>query len=347
MEREEVIKKRDDLRKKLEKMAKNKDAKIGKIAYYKEFQVINETKKYYGFLEQDIFIVAKETLKDGEKIKLYEVYDKDFKLISSTNEKGEIKFDKKYLERLKQKTDGYYDNLGLEDRKSYLNREDEYVIGEKPMKDLTKEEEKIVEQKADEQKKQEINEVDPALIEDDMEFGRDDITTCIEITDKEFYRKVPEAKKYDGNAMLIYSKSRGTFYVGGMKDGKFEPCDAIEPAKSTMKPIIDFDRDGSRIESEALTGLMRLKRDPNFNFGVDIEFGGKVEFKQLRVSTKGIVAADLETGVEYRATANVREKMSLSKNPEIKDEIRDFKEKEENGENPIDIDEIGDDKERE
>lgn len=346
MKKEEIIEKRDELREKLEKKIQNKNTKIGKIVYYKEFLIINQTKNHYGFSESDIFVVSKELEKNAEKIELYEIYDKAFNLIFSTNETGEVIFSKEYVEKLKNRSEEYYEKFGLEDRKLYLNREGEYVIGEKPMKEMTKNEKSLIRKKAEEQNKQKVEEIDPAVIENDMEFGRYDITTCIEICDKEFYRKVPEAKKYDGNALLIYSKSRGTFYVGGMKDGKFVTCDAIEPAKSTMKPIIDLDHDGNKIESEAITGVMRLKRDPNFNFGVDIELGGKVEFKQLRVSTKGIIAADLETGVEYRATKKVRDKMNISKNYEIKDEIRDFEDRENEGQRKITIDEIGDDKER-
>ena len=115
MEKEEIIKRRDELRDKLEK--EDKKAKIGKIVYYDKFEVINATKNHYAFTEANIFVVTREVKKNGNEIKLYDVYDSNFNHISSTNERGEIIYTQEYLHDLKEKSRGFYALIGVEERK--------------------------------------------------------------------------------------------------------------------------------------------------------------------------------------------------------------------------------------
>ena len=57
-EAKQIIEKRKNLRKELEK--KDKDANIRNITYYKEFELINKTFQYSGFSEEEVFLVDKQ-----------------------------------------------------------------------------------------------------------------------------------------------------------------------------------------------------------------------------------------------------------------------------------------------
>ena len=68
--------------------------------------------------------------------------------------------------------------------------------------------------------------LEPALLENDLGLNPKDIGRMIKIKDKRFYQMVPEAKKYDGDAILAYCKSTNKFMIIGMENGKYVECKA-------------------------------------------------------------------------------------------------------------------------
>lgn len=74
-ENEEIEKEREELREKLEK--ENVKEKTRSIDYYKEMQLINQTEKYMGFRQKDIFVVEKVKNIGDEEIVTYEIYNRD------------------------------------------------------------------------------------------------------------------------------------------------------------------------------------------------------------------------------------------------------------------------------
>ena len=89
-----------------------------------------------------------------------------------------------------------------------------------------------------------------------------------------------------------------------------------------------MDRDGSNIEEEPISGILRYKGSEELAFSIDFEGDGRVEFQELRRDPKSgkMMVADLETSTQYRATWNVEQMMSKEKNKNITDEIRKLEE---------------------
>lgn len=152
-------------------------------------------------------------------------------------------------------------------------------------------------------------------------------------------------KKYDGNAMLVYSKKLGKFVIGGMVDGHFKKSEYIEPSRSTMKTSIDLDHDGNEVKRDNIHGIMQVKNNPYYAYSIDIEPTGYIEFQELRVdrskSTVQYVSADLETTRQYRSTKEVERTMRRTTNYEISDEVEKFNELEkEDEEEDIELEDI-------
>ena len=311
MEREKIIAVRDELRKKLEE--KNSKAKVGKIVYYKDFEVVKGDESHSAFSEQDIFVVTRKIEQDGLKLEYYEIYDENCSLIANTDGMGEITYSDEYIKKLGPA----YSYMGLKDRKMYLNREDEFIVNDKPTKDLTPEEKQESKEKQNEYEKRKLDNVEPAIVEDDLGIDRKSITYCQEIKDERFFDLVPESKEFSRTGMLVLVK--GEFMIVGMKDGKFQPYTSIEPSKPTLKTSKDLDRDGSNIKDEGISGVLRFKQNREYDFAANIEADGRVEFQMLRrnLETNEIISSDLQTSTQFRASSDVEELMSKAKNEEV------------------------------
>lgn len=317
MEREKIIGTRDELRNKLE--AKNPKVGVGKIVYYKDFEVVKGDKDHSAFSEQDIFIATRKVEQDGLELVYYEIYDENYSLIASTDGAGEIQYSDEYIKKLGPT----YSYLGLKDRKMYLNRENEFVVNSKPSEELTLEEKQESEKKQKEYEERKVDTVEPAVLEDDLGIDRNSISYCQEINDERFFDLVPESRQeFSRTGMLIYVK--GEFMIVGIKDGKFQPYTSIEPAKATMKTSKDLDRDGSNIKDDTITGILRFKHSREYDFSVDIEHDGRIEFQQLRrnLETGELMTADLKTSTQFRATPDVEQMMQKEKNQDIEAEMK-------------------------
>ena len=352
MNNKEIVEVRDNLRMNLENDIKEnnkKNEQIGKIVFYKDFELVNKTKEHMGLIENEVFIVTRN-INDAEnnKICLYEIYDEKQNLLAKTDIEGKLIYEESYKEKLKKNFGKYYDESGIEERDSYLIREDEFVIGEKPYRELNEKEKAKVDKKQEKQKEKKVDEKEldnPEIARKDLKYGDDDILYSVEIKDKRFYDQVPSAKQYEGNAMLIYSKKEGKFVIGGMVNGHFEKSDYIETSKSTIKTSIDLDKKGQPVKRDNIHGVMQISNNPNYAYSIDIEPTGFIEFQELRVDrTKNpvqYVSADLETTRQYRSGKEVEYTMRRDTNHEIYDEVNDFNKAEKDGEE-MDIDELGD-----
>ena len=356
MDNKEIIEARDNLRENLEndiKINKKKNEQIGKIVFYKDFELVNEDKGNLGLIENEIFIVTRNVYdENNNKICLYEIYDEKQNLLALTDKDGKLTYTESYKEKLKNNFGKFYDDAKIDERDFYLIRENEFSVGGKPYKDLNKEEKEKLKEKAEnlKDKKVEEKEMDnPEIARQDLKYSNDDILYSVEIKDKRFYQQVPSAKEYDGNAMLIYSKKEGKFIIGGIVNGHFEKSKYIEPSMSTMKTSIDLDHDGNAVERDNIHGVMQIKNNPNFAYSIDIEPTGYIEFQELRIDRSKTpvqyVSADLETTRQYRSSKEVEYAMRRDTNHEISDEVSDFNRMEKSGkvkEEKIELDDLGD-----
>lgn len=335
----QIIEKRDNLRKKLEK--NDKDANIRNITYYKEFELINKTFQYSGFSEEEVFLVDKQIGEGKDKKIIHEIYDRDNILIAKTDKEGKLNIENEYKERIKKQLGEYYVLLGLDDKerdlyltqnyrtienekdKNFISKEIEYKVSDNKE---NKEQEDEIKEDTDKSRENKVDVIDKELIGQDLGIDPKDISKCIKIKDKRFYEKVPEARGYDGDAILAYSSSQNKFMVIGYQNGKYVQCESIEPSYGTMKTSIDLDRTGEDVETQPITGIMKIKGNANYDFAVNLEFGGTVEFQELRVdrSTGKYISADLRTQGQYQTSWEVEQLMDKARNRNIHDEVQEF-----------------------
>jgi len=339
MEKSEIIAKRDSLRENLEEQ--NNNTKIGKITYYEDFEVIKGDKNHSPFIEKNLFIVTRKIEKDGETLEYYELYNDKNELIGRTDENGELQYSKEFLEKLGPLST----HLDLEERDMYLIKDNEFIIEDKPQEELTQEDKELNKQKEEVYEKKKVENVEPALIEDDLGIDRNSISYCDEIKDKRFYEMVPESSDFSKTAMLIYSEKTNEFMIVGIKDGKFEKYDSIDSAKSVMKPVQNLNNDGRNIHSQAISGMLQYKHNKEFDFSVNIEPTGEVRFQQLRtdLQTGKVMSADLETSTQYRPEWKVEQMMNEVEKKDISNEVQKVEEQEER--KPVHLDEIEEEEE--
>lgn len=339
MEKSEIIAKRDKLREILEEQKNS--SKVGKIAYYEDFEVIKGDKNHNAFIEKDLFVVTRSVEQNGLKLEYYELYNDKNELIGRTNEIGELQYSKEFMEKLGPLSS----HLDLEERNIYLNKEDEFTVQDKPQEELTEEDKELKKQKEEVYEKNKVENVEPALIEDDLGIDRNSISYCDEIKDKRFYDMVPESNDFSKTAMIIYSEKSNEFMVVGLKNGKFEKYNSIDSAKSVMKPVQNLNKDGRNIHSQAISGVLQYKHNKELDFSVNIEPTGDVKFQQLRtdLETGKVMSSDLETDAQYRPEWKVREMMNEVEKQDISNEVQKIEEKEER--KNVNLDEIKEEEE--
>ena len=252
------------------------------------------------------------------RLEYFEIYDENYSLIAKTDSLGEMQYSEEY----KKKLGSMYNHLGLNERKMYLNKDGEFIVNDKEKEELSQHEEQENKKKEEKYKESKLDNVEPALIEDDLGIDRKSIKYCQEIQDERFFDLVPESKKFSRTGMLIYAK--GEFMIIGIKDGKFQQYTSIEPAKPTLKTSKDLDRDGSSIKDENISGILKFKDNREYDFSIDIEHDGRVEFQELRrnLETGELMSADIQTSTQYRASWEVEQMMNKNKNENIEDEMK-------------------------
>ena len=345
-EKIKIEKQREELRKKLEEDNKKEKNKIREIDYYKELQLINNNSKYMGFMEKDVFVVSKEEKINGKKIKTLEVYNKNLDKIASTDKNGLLNLEPEYKDELKEKLKDYYPQLGLDDKKreiylhehefeeegkNFISKENGVVASDKKEKDLTEEDKKKEIEKLRDNRKNKVDTLDSALVKEDLGIDTKDLGTMIKIKDKRFYDKVPDAKDFNGDALLIYNNKTNKFMIIGMKKGKYVECKGIEPSVGTMKTSVDLDKTGKYVQEQGISSVMKLKGNNDYDFAVNLE-AGAVEFQELRRGKNGkYISADLCTQGQHSTSYEVEKMMDKGKNRSINDELDEFNKENEHG----------------
>ena len=344
------------------KVAKTRGQEIDNIGYYKDFEF-----KGSGLAITDAYIVK---LKDSEDVRkgtsqeetkkskirdeaeqrqkiMYEIYDEDNNLVATVNELGEIQFDEKFIETLREINEDYFESLNLDEAEFELPEElerDDVV--------LTKEE---LEEKQNEKRLEEVSEkIGSKDIESYSEIDTDQTPAFEKLTNKQEIDANVRVTQTESLADLIpeirekriekigvvysdYSKGQnGRFsFVGIDKDGQIHTIDSLEniDGTTTGQKVTSINSvDGSTVEQEQVAGMVRLGDRGTVN--------GQEEYLSVRQGDYGIIEVDyvradlskpederyisapIETKNIYPTTREVRDFMDRTKNPEIDDELK-------------------------
>lgn len=350
---------------KREIIARIQDSKVQEkdVEYVKELQLLEANDTYYGLSENDLFLVKKEEEKDGKKISIYDIYDKEGNLIGKTDKEGNIELTVEYKKMLEEKYKDLYKKLGLDKRKIEV-KQIEKQLPEKNNEEKPKEieEEKIGKSENSEGNKETENqeeiekseELSPEEQQEKMEsslgLDKKDIKSSSEIKDSEFYKLVPEAKEYNGNVSIVYVGSTNEFMIVGedRKTGEYMPLKTVEASRAVQageeNKTIDMGRDGNDIKQESLKAILSIKGDKEYAFAAKLEGMNPIEFKELRYdrSTGKPIARNMQTTHQYPTTREVDKITNKTDNENTGAEVEKYEEQVKKGDKEITIDEIKD-----
>lgn len=292
--KEKIINKMQELSEMVDTELDNKQQKREDITYYDDFEF-----KGSNLAVKSVYIVEisnknekKTADKSDENYTTYEIFDRNNKKIADVDEKGKIRFNPEFIERLKQIDSNYIEQLNLEDlefelpeklseKDIHLTREElleekERDIGSKKEEQKDKEdkekEDKEAEKETEEEKKQKTAE---ALDIDETEIKSiSTIDLNQKVTDKYTLRDmIPEASKCD-RLTVAYTKNGNFTLLGTKRDGTRENLKSVETIEgaSTNKNVISINEDGSRVEEKQVKGLMRINAR-NRDDGLSISIG--------------------------------------------------------------------------
>lgn len=289
--KEKIINKMQELSVIVDAELDNKQQKREDITYYDDFEF-----KGSNLAVKSVYIVEisnnndeKTADKSDENYTTYEIFDRNNKKIADVDEKGKIRFNPEFIERLKQIDSNYIEQLNLEDltfelpeklseRDVHLTREElleekERDIGSKKEEQKDKkEEDKEAEKETEEEKKQKTAD---ALGIDETEIKSiSTIDLNQKVTDKYTLRDmIPEVKECD-MLTVAYTKDGNFTLLGAKRDGTRENLKSVESIEgaSTNKNVISINEDGSRVEEKQVKGLMRINAR-NRDDGLSISIG--------------------------------------------------------------------------
>ena len=289
--KEKIINKMQELSEMVDTELDNKQQKREDITYYDDFEF-----KGSNLAVKSVYIVEisnnndeKTADKSDENYTTYEIFDRNNKKIADVDEKGKIRFNPEFIERLKQIDSNYIEQLNLEDltfelpeklseRDVHLTREElleekERDIGSKKEEQKDKkEEDKEAEKETEEEKKQKTAD---ALGIDETEIKSiSTIDLNQKVTDKYTLRDmIPEVKECD-MLTVAYTKDGNFTLLGAKRDGTRENLKSVESIEgaSTNKNVISINEDGSRVEEKQVKGLMRINAR-NRDDGLSISIG--------------------------------------------------------------------------
>lgn len=294
--KEKIINKMQELSEIVDAELDNKQQKREDITYYDDFEF-----KGSNLAVKSVYIVEisnnnddKTADKSEGNYTTYEIYDRNNKKIADVDEKGKIRFNPEFIERLKQIDNNYIEQLNLEDlefelpeklsekdvhlTREELSEEKERGIGSKKEEqkdkkgDKEKEEDKEAEKETEKEKKQKTAE---ALGIDETEIKSiSTIDLNQKVTDKYTLRDmIPEVKECD-MLTVAYTKDGNFTLLGAKRDGTRENLKSVESIEgaSTNKNVISINEDGSRVEEKQVKGLMRINAR-NRDDGLSISIG--------------------------------------------------------------------------
>ena len=349
-----------------DKLNENKDAKS--VEYYKELEFLKEDKQHYEFKVEDLFVVEKTVKKEGKEETAYEIYNKKGERIATADEQGNIEFTEQYKGKLEKMPKELYDKIGFDKRNAKVKElekkkeEKEYEKNKDTKDDKKEEKDKDTEadkesedekDNKDEQKEEEVPENEEEKrekMEEDLGIDEKDIQSSSEIKDERFYQLVPEARDCKGYVSIVYIGSKNEFQIIGvnLQTNKYEPLQTVTASQAVeQNSSIDVGRDGKNVERKSLKAVLTIKGEAEYSFAAKLENMDPIELKELRkdFNTGEYISSDLETTHQYPVTEEIEQFRNEAENPDIIEEVRKFKKKEEavNGDIVTNIKEIKDD----
>lgn len=338
-ERKDFINEIRCLERELEPRAKQRGETIGEIQYYRTFNLLPENAKHIGLKEDNIFVVEKYTKKDDHFIHQDEIYDKDHKKIAQTDEHGKLTYMLSYKEELKERLQGFYEQVGLEERSLFLHKDgpnldddaglDSYAVADELSKErlnsgnvTEREMEKLKEEKEENEKGRGASNSKEKM-EQDLGLERGDIQYAAIVKDKLFYEKVLAAKNYDERVQFVMKKGSKYPMVVGKRDGNYEKLDCLEDARDTLETTRCLGRDGKTIEQENIYGLMKVKGNEKIAYAFTYGTHGVPEMHELRwnrVDGEYSFGAKVETRINYPRGKELEKMMDPTRNVYLNEE---------------------------
>jgi len=352
MEQHKIAEGIKKLREQLES-EKPDNTKIKDISYYEKFELLPSKGKFYGLDSSTYFVNKQEEGKEP----MLELYNGSGILIGQVGKIGKIEFSEEYKEYLVETFGEFSDKFGIEERDIFLNKikdektgELDFAISEgKPMEKLEEMEQEEIKEKTEKNKDNKFDSKETEVLEDDLGLDRGDIESSTKIKDPRVKELVPDAKKYDYIG-LVYVKGENTFMMVGVKDGKTEKIDKIEPAKgidSTIdrNNIVSSNRDGSKVKRDPhVNAVMKIQGNTEYSFSVKKGQYGVIELNELRrdPATEQYISTPIGTEHQYPVTQELEDFRRKGSNEDIGNEIENFEMHEKEHTGYASIDEIRD-----
>ena len=294
-----------------------KDTEISSITYYKEF-VFDSAR----FIDNDIFITKLQKTKGKEKTEVFEIYNKDGKLIATVDEKGKIQFMPEYIEKLRDEYKKFFKILKLEEAEFELPeelKEEELLLEHEELKQEVekkeqkdKREEKVENEKEEEKQEEGVQEQEIAI-----KKGIPVNNVLIVRDNSNLYKDHPEIERG-----LIFSRDNDGLVKAEYVDenGDLQPSKYIQPSNTSIRQeTISMGKDGNPITRETPQQVMRTQnltgRDQDIrDIRINVKFDqyGYLDIEEARQGRNGEWAAhDIEVrGRDYNS-AQVNEVTSI------------------------------------
>lgn len=316
----------------------NENGQVTNIQFCKEMQILPQENGSMG-LEEDIYIVEKEIkIQKDVKEKTYELYLEEGQRVALISRDGEIIFDEAYIELLKERYKNLFKQIKIEETKITIDEVLE-ENKEKEQVEMTEEEIKEEEKNQSEQKENEENFQEETNENEEMKeiskvtgISEKEMRACTKInpnekiTDTEnFYDIIPNSREYE--KIYVVASNRNTkgnskfHFVGVTKDGIAEQIEGLEPTEgiNTSKEVISINRDGSEVKEKQVSALFKVG-DYNKGFSVSIGDYGIIEAEYVRrTQSNQYISSNINTTTQKPTTKEVKEFMSDTRNPYIKD----------------------------
>ena len=294
-----------------------KDTEISSITYYKEF-VFDSAR----FIDNDIFITKLQKTNGQEKTEVFEIYNKDGKLIATVDEKGKIQFMPEYIEKLRDEYKKFFKILKLEEAEFELPeelKEEELLLEHEELKQevekkeqKAKKEEKVENEKEKEKQEEGIQEQEIAI-----KKGIPVNNVLIVRDNSNLYKDHPEIERG-----LIFSRDNDgrvkAEYID--ENGDLQPSKYIQPSNTSIRQeTVSMGREGTPIIRETPQQVMKTqnltRRDPDVrDVRINVKFDqyGYLDIEEARQGRNGEWEAhDIEVrGRDYNS-AEVNEATSM------------------------------------
>ncbi len=329
----------EEIKRQILSKAKYREEDIKDIRHIEELQLLESNNEYCGLNENDVFLAKKEEVVDKKKVIIYDIYSKEGELIGRSDEQGNVELTEEYKEKLQEKYKEFYKKLGINKRKAKISQIEKYTEEKTEENEIESKEQVISEEENEVDKKENKKEIEKTdklqeneqveKMEQSLGLDPKDIKSSSEIKDLEFYKLVPEAKKYKGNVSIVYIGSTNEFMIVGVdrKTGQYKQLETVEASRAAevgeTNRTIDIGRDGSEVEAKSLKAVMNIKGDKEYSFAAKLEGINPIELKELRRDPHSgeYISADLETSHQYPVNEKVADMMDKDKNVDVRDEV--------------------------